>query len=395
MRRAVHMTRALWIAMGIAVGLLAKPAPVRADSATLSVEELIRGMNTLKDNWMSQKSWMLHYTHSRKPGVQQTRLPLFPDADVINARKGPWLFVHDKQELLTEDAQHATGQMYERWASWNGKISLERQSDIVQILPEPSARPYQMLYYTSLLYLDLLSDMRIRSDDLKRLFGGEVPSNGFWEALPRSVVEHQSEFKVRPQLEEVDGAACHVLEWPDKDVLWIDTEHAFLCRHRVYYQSPGSPLFEMSNQDIHERAQGIWLPSKSTAMRYNFDQAPPEYRGKPEVLISNVLLEARFNDLPDSYFEVPIPEQGTVNDHLRGVMYMKHPEGADPWATAIETARTRAAPTRQRNWVEITLLIGIAAGVVLLVYQMWRMNRRTRAARPDGPWPTPDPASAP
>lgn len=380
MSRSFWSAGALWCVISLFGALRAEaaPEPVKAGPATLSLEQLIRGMDELKERWMSQKSWMLHYTHSRKPGMQQTKLPLFPDADVVNARKGSWLFVHDKQELLTEDAQHTTGQTYEQWASWNGKISLERQGDIVQILPEPTARPYQMLYFTSLLYVDLLSDMRIRSDDLKRLFGGEVPTNGFWEALPRSVVEHQSEFKVRPEREVVDGAPCHVLERKDKDVLWIDAEHGFLCRHRVYYQSPGSPLFEMSNSDLHEQTPGIWIPTKLTAARYNLDKAPEEYRGKPEVLIANVLREARFNDLPDSFFVVPVPEQATVNDFPRGVTYMKHPSGADPWETAIETARNRSTPTPQRNWLEIALLSGISITIVLLVYQESRFSRGAR-----------------
>src|SRR5690349_7079071 len=106
MRRYASATRALWIATFLIGGISATAEPARAEKATLSLEELIQGMNGLKERWMSQQSWMVHYKHSRKPGLQQTKLPLFPDADVTNARKGPWLYVYDKQELLTEDAQH-------------------------------------------------------------------------------------------------------------------------------------------------------------------------------------------------------------------------------------------------------------------------------------------------
>jgi hypothetical protein len=396
MKWPVPAVRAWLSVLGVFAALLVAITPARAEPARLGVEELIQGMTQLTANWMSQKSWMLHYKHARQPGVSPAKLPDFPEVEVYNARKGSRFYVQDRQELMRSDGS-STGQIYECWASWDGKISVERQSTSVIILPELSARPYQMLYYTGLLDLDLISDMRIRSDDLKKIFAGDVPSKGFWEALPRSVLEHKAEFKVRPQLEVVDGTPCHVLEWPKKDVIWIDATHGFLMRRRIYYQSSGSPLFELNNQDVREKAPGIWLPMKEAAIRYNLDQAPAEFRGKPEIRISCQLIEARFNDVPDSFFEVPIPERALVVDQIRGVTYQKHPEGTDHWETAIEAAKTSASndAVRSSKPLEIALYVGIIMAAFLLVFQSWRLLKKQQAARPDDPSPSPDAMAGP
>ena len=230
------------------------PTPVRSQPpvpaggpATLSVDDLISGMQKNVDAWMGRKSWMVRYVHTREPKqpTPGTRV-MYPPNELTNARKGTRLYAKERQEALIIDAPGSEprlgGEFREAWFSWDGKLSVEREAESVSILPEPGAKAYQLFYYPGWLFLDLMSDMRVRSGYLKEIFGGEKATAGFWEALPRSVIAHKAEFRVRPALEVIESAPCYVLERPGKDLLWIDAARGFICRKRVYYQAPNSLL---------------------------------------------------------------------------------------------------------------------------------------------------------
>ncbi len=358
------------------LGLLALgggQTPSRAEQATLNVDDIVRGMQKLVDTWMGQKNWMVRYKHTRDvrdcpPGA---RAP-YPPNEITNARKGGWFFLKEKHELLSNGPdRRPNGHVREAWYSWNGTISVERDMNHFDILPELSARSYQVFLYPGWLCLDLLTDMRVRSEYLKTVFNGESVSAGQWESLPRSVIAHRAEFCVRPQLETIDGAPCHVLERPGKDIIWIDSARGFTCRRRIYFQSPGSVLFQVDNSDYVEKAPDIWIPGRQVVLTYNLDDVPAPYRGKVEVVQMNILLESRFNDLPDSFFDVPVPERATVSDYIRGVTYEKQPEGIDPWASTISRGRIDVATRspRPRNWLELSMFAGIGLGLILLLYQ--------------------------
>lgn len=364
--------------------LSAATAAPAGEPATLSVDDLIAGMQKNVDNWMNRHSWMVHYLHTRtaKNPVPGARV-LYAPNDLTNARKGVRLYSRERQEsvILEPGAEpELSGEFRDAWVSWDGKISVEREAENVAILPEPGARAYQLSYFTAWLFLDVMSDMRVRSGHLKEIFGGEQATAGFWEALPRSVINHKAEFRVRPELESVEGAPCHVLERPGRDIIWIDAARGFVCRKRMYYQSPGSILFQVENKGFEEKAPGLWIPSRQDATSYNPDQSPPEYRGKVDATQSNVLKEARFDDLPDSFFEVPMPDRATVNDYIRGVMYEKQPPGHDPWRAAIETSKRDGSAVREPNRLEQALWVALGLGLLLLVYQLYAGHRRKSAA---------------
>jgi hypothetical protein len=135
-------------------------------------------------------------------------------------------------------------------------------------------------------------------------------------------------------------------------------------------------LGEVKSLDFREKAPGLWLPSRQEVVTYNLDEDPPEYRGKVSALQSNTLLESRFNDLPDSFFQVPVPDRATVHDYLRGLTYEKYPPGTDPLRASLELARTEGGDPVHRSWWEVALITGIGAGLVLLVFQGWRWWRR-------------------
>ena len=74
------------------------------------------------------------------------------------------------------------------------------------------------------------------------------------KVLPWCLQANKTKYKVREQLEEIDGAKCHVVERPGHDVLWIDAKCAFQVRRRTLFQKSGQPLTEFRATDFRERA---------------------------------------------------------------------------------------------------------------------------------------------
>ena len=78
------------------------------------------------------------------------------------------------------------------------------------------------------------------------------------------------------ELEEVDEKPCHVLEWPEKDILYVDTEQGFNVRRRTLLQASGSMLGEFKASRFREYVCGIWLPERQISLAYNLNSSKAE-----------------------------------------------------------------------------------------------------------------------
>jgi hypothetical protein len=126
--------------------------------------------------------------------------------------------------------------------------------------------------------------------------------------LPHCLRAHKQEYTVRPNLEEIDGIWCHVLERPGKDILWIATDKGFNVCRRTIYQESGALLAEFKANGFKEYARGIWLPQRQMSVAFNNDSDPREYQGRVRFVMINNLREVHIGDVPDSVFRVPLPE---------------------------------------------------------------------------------------
>lgn len=347
--------------------------------ATMTLDELVAGMEQTAARWASLSSWMVHYHHTRK---MLTPLPGFgedyPSNEMINARKGKWMYSWESQRLdLKLNPSAGPDDKSQYWIAWKGDVCVERDDDQLSILPEPSSRAYQTFFFTGWLGLDLQGDMEVRSGYLRKLFKGARPSEREARVmLPGAIVRSKGEYKVRPQLEVVDGVPCHVVERAGYDVLWVDPSIGYLFRRRLYYDSPGRLAADLQHEEFREYAPGIWLPQRSKSQAYASERLNlPEYKGKPNALLQHTLVAARFNDLPDSYFNVPIPEQATVHDYIRGYTYIKHPPGSDPLQHALERSLASSPDlSRPRHWswqkIAMVAALGIEAILLGLLVQL-------------------------
>jgi hypothetical protein len=254
---------------------------------------------------------MVRYTHSREridpePGT----LVLYPDNRLTNARKGPWLFAREEQA----DGPRSTKILGRTtWTLWKDGTYTERDTqsarlmDGTQVMADQGSLALQTFYYPGALFRDFHSDTF------------DVPEAFFQESeaafvLPRCLNANKEEYHIRKDLEEVDDSRCHVIERTGKDVIWLDTEHGYNVRRRTLYWPSGALCAEFKASGFTEKAPGIWLPARQVSVAFNRDTAPPAYRGKVMFVLINRLEEARFGDVPDSLFEVPLPKEVRILD---------------------------------------------------------------------------------
>jgi len=297
-------------AFAVLAALTLGQAPARPGPATLGVDDIIRGIQKNDEAWRKQKSWMVRYVHSReKIDPPPNKLALYGDNQMVAARKGPWLFTSEDQSMVDNPAK-ISGR--KTWVLWRDGQYTERDHNNVTFrseAPSPDGGNLALstFYYPNTLMRDFLSDTFVLPDEL-------LDSEEFGLALPRCLVKHRAEYRVREQLEEVDSFPCHVVERAGKDIIWMDDHHGFNVRRRRGLQPSGSILYEGKLSSFEEKAPGIWLPQRQLGIAFNPDTFPEPYRGKVMRVVTNTLQEARFNDLPDSFFEVPQPKGVVVHD---------------------------------------------------------------------------------
>src|SRR5262249_21206034 len=151
--------------------------------------------------------------------------------------------------------QESLKQGEQMWSAWKDNISVKRVAGQIDISAEIDPHALEAFKYTDWLFVDTYRALRLGADKAKKL-GVRTGSDLRKEVLPRAIKEARGEYRVRPALEEVDGAPCHVVEksGPTMDVIWVDAARGFVVRRRQRYQSPGSLFEEVHNAGFAERA---------------------------------------------------------------------------------------------------------------------------------------------
>jgi hypothetical protein len=278
--------------------------PPAVPKAKLGLEDVIAGLEKSEKAWRSLKSWMLRYEHARD-AINFSLPVVYRPHDVVNARKGNWLYASwtpvaggDKAQGYYNDSR--------LWLLWKDGKYTERIYDGVStrvkdelLKAGSSSFLYQVWWYPTELGVDIVSDAFPFQPEYK-----EGPPS---HLLARYLKSNKEKFRVRKTLDLVDKVPCHVVEWPDREVFWIDAEKGMSVRRRTVLGRRGDSLaHEFKAFEIRERSPGIWLPDRQVTV--TFTGRIGEKESKVERLITSTLKEARFNDLPDDFFKVPLPE---------------------------------------------------------------------------------------
>src|SRR5438270_8570531 len=246
-----------WLAA--AALLLTTGGLLQAQPATLDLDALTKGVAG-SDVLLTQKSWMVRYTNSRtRVHPPPKEMVEWADAEVVNARKGNWLFVHFRQP-----AADRPNIILDHWMLWRDEKFTDRLGNSLVPGGDPKQMASYFWYPNSLMRDGMVSLLKVPK--IAYVLDPELS-----KVLPWCLQANKTKYKVREQLEEIDGAKCHVVERPGHDVLWIDAKCAFQVRRRTLFQKSGQPLTEFRATDFRERVPGVWLPTRQLAVAFNFD----------------------------------------------------------------------------------------------------------------------------
>ena len=196
-----------------------------------------------------------------------------------------------------------------------------------------------------------------------------------------------SVYQVRPRLEEVEGAPCHVVSngW---DTFWIDARHGFCLRRRVWFRKmdmddPGCVMYVYMPTHFEEIDKGIWLPRLCFRMDYATQEDPEEWWGTLKGVLKVTVSELRANDVPDSLFRLEFPPGTRVHDLIAKKVYIV-PGGKELLDRALQEALPivdgKVQPRRRRSLESLTRVLALSAVILVVAWLgvFWAKRRSRR-----------------
>lgn len=328
-----------------------------------------------------------------------------PDYDVIP--DGPQI----KQKL---DARRASGKLWPQdQDSFRIPLGVHAAFNGVDIRRlEPGDPDALNLTYGSALAIEKPSDIKNEAiyfpqeylDNLARMVPDAIHKENRREAERLPDAFATGGFTVRPATEEIDGAACVVIEGPRADIFWLDPALNYGVRKREIFDPASKVLQERrQNLDFREVAPGVWLPMLCRRDLCGPPRTPEPYRGKPLLRHKYTVKALVVNDVPDSLFQLKAPPGWMVADAT--VVPRTRSDGSDKYLgyrmpaderqlnevvqEAVVRKVERDSKERQR-WRRTVVAVAANGLVIALVLVVYLYSKRKRAASPEGP-PDQDP----
>ena len=175
---------------------------------------------------------------------------------------------------------------------------------------------------------------------------------------------------MRKEHENIGGNDCFVLEWIEKDILWVDPNHHWVLRQRTIFTDDKHKKYTIRFQDYKEIESGIWFPFKLSIDVYaNTAVEPKSNWGKIAKRWTFEIHELTTDSLPETFFDVTLPIGTLVIDGIRGATYTITDPDADPFAGLI------AQGIKANNAVKYRA-VGIIIGSILVLIAVWLMLQR-------------------
>jgi hypothetical protein len=347
-------------AIAASFGGTAVAAPQEGPAASLGLDPIIRGMRRMAEAFDSAKtSFYLHYTQEHHTVEPSGRLAPGEDywSEIENARKGKLAYTHLRRKTATQKTP------LDEWYVWKDDITRQRIFNDINLYNHLIPQIYTYYRYTEGLGVNALGLLEFRNRGEERMaYGAKGPGDNplnIW--LAEVLTDFEKEFRVRPRLESVGGAWCHVVEWPGKLAVWVDHAHGFLPTKYVN-EEDGIIYTIQLNLEPFEARPGLWLPKRQET--WAFSGAAGKEAAIPFRKEFIRLHKIEFNKLDDSFFKVPIEDEERLNvtDSVRKMQYFKYPKGTDPIENAVRaTAEYQAVPRSATTWL---LVNGIVMGIL-------------------------------
>jgi len=194
---------------------------------------------------------------------------------------------------------------------------------------------------------------------------------------------------IRPQLEDIEGAPCVVVDWhsPLHKAVWCDPQLGYAVRQRVTYEKDSDLMtWRFAMSDFVELQPGIWFPRKASEIRAPDSKAPEELRGVPLFAYDCDVESISLNDIPDDLFDLKFTAGAIVSDFANGADDPKTGRRvakalratADgkvvelPVATPVDTEALRHERSAGRSWLILVQVVAVA----MIGLGCWYRSRR-------------------
>jgi hypothetical protein len=184
------------------------------------------------------------------------------------------------------------------------------------------------------------------------------------------------------------------LESRGRDTLWIDHQHGFCLRRRVFFRrtgpkDPGCLDNVVICKDFVEADKGIWLPKLCYRLDYTTQLEPEHLRGKLTAVNKVTVSDLQVNNVPDALFEITFPPGTEVQDLILNKAYFV-PHGEKLLDKAIVEGRAivngtvgplvpHALPERKRLpilWFINGVVVFVIAAILVVRGVKQRRTRR-------------------
>jgi len=133
-------------------------------------------------------------------------------------------------------------------------------------------------------------------------------------------------YRVLPTLQTVDGFRCHVAT-SGPDTIWIDAEHGFCMRRRVWFQVKNLTLapvlaFVYVNKDFREHPGHIWMPQQCYRLDFAGTSEPENTRGFLTEVNTVTAKTINVNTVSDDLFDFAFPAGTNVFDLVKNKAYV-------------------------------------------------------------------------
>jgi len=193
-------------------------------------------------------------------------------------------------------------------------------------------------------------------------------------------------YRVLPTLQKVDGFPCHVVT-SGPDTLWIDAEHGFSVRRRVWFQMtnlsrPPVLAFIYVNKDFRPCTEDIWLPHECYRIDFGGTLEPANAQGVLTEVHTVMVKEIHVNTVTDDLFELAFPPGTNVQDLVANKSYLV-PHGEHLLDDAIARANPiidgevkpfRSGAGFRSIWRQL-LILNVAALIVAGGGVLWRRRQ--------------------
>ena len=188
--------------------------------------------------------------------------------------------------------------------------------------------------------------------------------------------------RVLQKQEQVDGAWCHVVEFPDSFKLWIDTKLNCACRKREQYHRDKNRLRLLNRaimSDFVEAAPGMWLPKHFHEQIFFFLPTRPDLDGKVWVDTDIRVEQLEINSVDDNAFKLRIASGTVVFDRTHNRLF-RLPADTDDLVREIAARAKRLVKPSVGAWRQCGILATSALIVALITMLLMRRTRRSHAS---------------